>query len=311
MLPPYQGFRFIFSLVNGLIWFGIAYGVSSAISPRIEAAGRFHTESALIFGAVISFFACFFGLPDAYGGFLKQAHAGRFKKPKTEPSPNATGRLSRIIFLAGLRGLVSAFAGVLLIRFYIARWGMPERSTLCINLGIWAGFVSLVNNWSLTSPASLLDLKPPKNAPQAADLRYLLYRFGLPQGFGNGLITALVGWGSYPAEGSMNAQAVGIDALITALIIVLFMIFMAGTLAPVDTLLGRIEKPAGPALGWGKRLAWIAFSVVASGVLGYGLTLLMGRGGMDREIFSAWKFGITFVLACGFAMETGRRKLHE
>ena len=304
MKPPYLGFRLVFALVNALLWFGIAYGVTSGLSVQVEAAGRLHSQSVLIFAACVAFFVCFFGLPDAYGGFLKQAQAGRFELPLPPKSP-ASGRLSHIIRLAAMRGIASATVAVFVAFAWLERAGVPSRNTLCLDLGIMAAILAFGHNLHMTGPKFLSDLRRADSPASPPSARYWLLRFGLPQGFGNGLITGLLAWGAW--SGPKMPTEVALDAGMTTLVLAGLMSLLAGSLAPVDLMFGHVvsiqEKPHA---WWLRGLGGLGLSV-AAGMLG----LALGGIGLGAEpmAFVLWKLCLGAGVSGLVAMRAARWKL--
>lgn len=304
MKPPYHGFRLVFALVNAFIWFGIAYGVSSGLSLQVEAAGRLHSQSALVFAACVAFFVCFFGLPDAYGGFLKQAHAGRFVLPAPS-GPLGSGRLSNIIGLAAVRGVLSAMLGAFLVYAWIERFGLPSRNGLCLGLGGMAAFLAFVHNLHITGPRFLSDMRAADAPAPTPSGRYWLLRFGLPQGLGNGLITGLLAWGTW--TGPKMPLEIALDAGTTALVLAGLMLVLAGSLAPVDRMLGHVASIRKQSPAWRLRGLGVVGVGAAAGALGFGLGW-MGLGA-ERIIFALWKLGLGAGVSGAVAMRAARWKL--
>lgn len=282
---PYGGFRLVFGLANGALWFVIAGAVLSGITVGVEGAGRLSREAALwMFGAV-GFYACFFGLPGAIGGILSQAKSGRLALPPVETWGD--GALAHIHLVAALRGLGSAAIVAGVANWFLARQLLPSRAQLCLLLAISAAAVAVVNAASLAGPRTLGDLRrlPDRGAPPAPDRRYYLLRFALPQGLGNGAIAALAALGTHPPATQPLAPAALVGSTVAVcLVIGVFLLLTGGGLAKVDVTHGLVAPAfAPPPPSFARRLQLLAGLVAVGALLAYALAAASGPDGPSRS----------------------------
>lgn len=287
---PFHGFRVVFALVNGLLWFGLAYGILSGITTGVVAAGRF-TENALrVTAGAVGLLVGLFGLPGALGGFLDQARSGRLQLPP-EAGWGRRGQLDNVWAF----GLVAGVVNLLVAQGLAAAWlpgrPLPARGEACLQLALLAAGLAFVQSLFLSRRGALFDLLPPASPPRAADRDYLIRRFALPQGLGNGLITALVAWGTFaPAAGSERIApvAAALDSGITALVIGGFMLLGGGGLARVDRRFGRVAPHEGAPPSKLRRLALVLAAAAAVAAVAFALAALAGGLSLPvRIVFQA------------------------
>mgnify|MGYP000629707223 CR=1 FL=1 len=188
--------------VGAILWAALTYAILTGVSFGLVAAGRLTPQAAAktlrTTAGVVVFFVGFFGVPGALGALLSQARSGRFALPPVE----TRGRHSQLQHAwalgAGLGTLHALAIAALALGLGLDRDGTAGPSLLLSRAGVcavWAGCASacaFVQSLWIARPAALCDLSPPPEPPPTADTRYLLWRMALPQGVGNGVISALI-----------------------------------------------------------------------------------------------------------------------
>lgn len=296
---PFAGLRLVFALINGAIWFALVFAICSAMSIGVLAAGRLTAGAAVVFTGTVGFFVPFFGLSGAISGFLEQAQSGRFQLPEAENEkeangePRARGGLLASIWIHGTwLGLVIALVTAGLAQLYLQRAGVPARGSLCLALAGMAAVIAIVQSALLVRARNLGDLRLPAGTPTPPTTGYYVIRFGLPQSVGNGVITALGAYGTFPlTAGRLAPVDVAIDALSTALVIGFFMALSAGDLAGTDRRFGRIGTVDAAPPSRLARAGIVVLTALAAGLLGYALAIVAG-GGVPLPLMVAWKGAI-------------------
>ena len=285
---PFQAFRLVFGLANGALWFLLAGGILTAITAAMAASGRLTAMSATVTATAVAFFVCFFGMPGALGGFLGQARLGRIAlPPRDQWGRGALGPIHRIAFW---HGAISALLVAPAAFYYFADGGAPARGTLCLLVGGEAAALAFIHCALLAGSRALGDIHPGSRPPPAPTRQYYWRRFAIPQGAGNGLITALVAAGTYPPPGTpLDARALVLDATATAIIIGGFMLVTGGGLAGVDRTYGLVAGILGPPPSWRRRIQLLVAAVAVAAGAAFVLGLIAGARGLPLPAFIAWK----------------------
>lgn len=300
--PPFTGFRVIFAVINGMLWFALAGAVSLGASFSLVAADRLSPSALATGAATAAFFASFFGMPGALTGFLGLAAGRRFALPPEEEW--GEGRLANIWmhgFIYGLMFGPLAYGGAVLAGGH----GAIGRGTFCLVVAGAGAVAGAAQAFVIAGTAALGDLGLSRRNPPALSTRWLLVRAGVPQGLGNGAITALIALGSVPA----GAKAVNLplaalvgDAAGTGLVVALFMAFSAGGLAAADRRYGRVGpadvRPATPA----KKMleSFVASLVCAFAALVVGFAT--SGVGLPPAAYAGWKALVGGVVGAVMAM---------
>jgi hypothetical protein len=308
-LPPFGGFRLVFALVNGLIWFALAFGIATPVSFAMAASGHL-TARALIAGVgIVAFYSCFFGTPGGLTGFLGLAHDRRFALPPEERRGRG-GQLDAV-WLHGLaRGVALAVVAATLT-WYLGKGGVaPGRARFCLVLGAAATGAGFLQALALSSARYLGDLRLSATTAQPT-LGWLLLRVGVGQAAGNGAIAGLLAVATFPPTGApatrMSLAGAIPDAAGSALVIALFMLFTAGGLVGLDRRLGRVAAVAGPSHGRGYRLVVaVAVAFAAAGLAAVAAWLFDGLPG---TLFAVWKVLLGASVAGTLAVTAARWEL--
>lgn len=288
-LIPFVGLRLVFALINGVIWFTLVLGICSAISMGVVAAGRFTPGAVVVFVGTVTFFVPFFGLSGAVSGFLAQAASGRFQLPEPE-NKAGKGPLGSIWIHGTWIGLVLSLVAAGMSQHHLQTRNMPERGELCFVLAMMAALIAMIQSALLVRARNLGDLRAPEGPTPPATTGYYLTRFVVPQGLGNGLITALAAYGTFPSVADApDALAVAIDSMGTGLVIAFFMVLSAGDLAGTDRKFGRIGSVDTASPSRLARVGIVMLTAIASGILGYLLAAPGGAKGISMPVLVAWK----------------------
>lgn len=298
--PPWIGFRVVFALANAILWAALTYAILTGVSFGLVAAGRLTPQAAAktlrTTAGVVVFFVGFFGVPGALGALLSQARSGRFALPPVE----TRGRHSQLQHAwalgAGLGTLHALAIAALALGLGLDRDGTAGPSLLLSRAGVcaaWAGCAAacaFVQSLWIARPAALCDLNPPPEPPPTADTRYLLWRMALPQGVGNGVISALIAM----ATQSAGTQHVGtadlmIQAASTASIMALFMLTSAGGLAAADRDAGRVAAGTTRRPAWPLRAATLPISAAVAVGLAAIVGMAAGNPGLTGLQFALWQ----------------------
>ena len=294
-LIPFAGLRLVFALINGVIWFTLVFGICSAISMGVVAAGRLTAGAVVVFVGTVTFFVPFFGLSGAISGFLDQAQSGRFQLPEPEKdaggATRAHGGLLGSIWIHGTWiGLVLSLVAAGLSQLHLQTRDVPSRGELCLTLAGMAAVIAIVQSALLVRARNLGDLRAPEGPTPPVTTGYYVTRFMLPQGLGNGLITALVAYGTFPTVAAAPAALdVAIDSMSTGLVIAFFMVLSAGDLAATDRKFGRIGAVDATPPSRLARAGIVPLAAIASGILGYLIAIPAGAKGISLPIMVAWK----------------------
>ena len=313
---PFAGLRLVFALINGVIWFALVFAICSGISIGVVAAGRFTPGAVVVFAKTVGFFVPFFGLPGAISGFLDQAQSGRFLLPEPEKDANGetkprAGVLDSIWLHGAWVGLVIALVIAGLGHYYLLRRPeVPDRGTMCLALAGMAAAIAILQSALLVRARNLGDLRAPAAPPAPPTAGYYLIRFALPQGLGNGLITALAAQGTFPTlTGQPTAVAVAIASMGNALVIAFFMVLSAGDLAGTDRKFGRIGPVDAAPPSRLARAGIVVLTGLAAGILGYLLALPAGARGLSLPIVVAWQGALGGIVGGLLAARAARWQL--
>ena len=302
---PYSGFRFVFALVNGALWFGIAFVFTTPVASGMIGAGRTSSMALTSAAVTVAFLTSLFGVPGALGGFLEEAERGRFSlPPETKRGP---GTLGSVWLHAVTRAVIAAGATAVIVKWLANRYPLAAR--LHLFLAFVAAIIGALQALWLASPVTLGDLRGATTRGPTPSRAYFLARFAIPQAAGNGLATAMVAIAVFPKTGGMTAIDVATDAGGTVAIIYLMMIAFGGTLAKIDHRFGV----AGPLPGvtpppW---IARIALTLAAGGLgagLGFALALAWSDG-VPLAPFFVWKLALGSLSAGVGAWQAARWKL--
>jgi hypothetical protein len=312
---PFAGLRLVFALINGVLWFTLVFAICSGISIGVVAAGRFTRGAAVVFAKAVAFFVPFFGLSGAISGFLEQAQSGRFLLP--EPVNDANGEAEPregvldSIWLHGAGiGLVMALVVAAFGHYYLRGDGVPDRGAVCLALAGMAAGIATLQSALLVSKKTLRDLEAPAGTPAPPSRSYYLIRFALPQGVGNGLITALAAYGTFPTlAGPPTPVDVAIASMGNALVIAFFMVLSAGDLAGTDHRFGRIGTVDAAPPSRLARAGIVVLAGLAAGIAGYLLALPAGAKGLSLPIVVAWQGALGAVVGGLLAARAARWRL--
>jgi hypothetical protein len=303
--PPWAGFRVVFALVNGALWFALTWAILTGVSLGLVRAGHFTARTFMITALAVAFFVGFFGAPGAMGGLLDQARSGRFVLPSAKPR----GHFRPLA--AAWR--VGAAIGVLNVglAFILTQLGVPTLPSRASACQLWSGgaaLLAVLQSLWLARPAALIDLDPPSQPATAPTATYYVLRFALPQGLGNGVVSALMAAGLFSAaSGRMAAVDLAGDAVGTAGVIAFFMVFTAGGLARTDRLAGRVAALAVTPPPRIARWATIPLAALLAVGLAYGLGTL--ADGLTLPLFVAWKAFLGCAVAAPLAALAARWEL--
>lgn len=307
---PYMGFRVVFALVNAIIWFSLAFGITTGISFGVVQSGRLTSKVALVFACTVAFFVFFFGLSGGLPGFLDQARQGRIALP-SEDSHGPGGALASVWRVGFVRGAIASALVYGVSRVWADAPIPLSRGSLCLFLGGLAAVLAFVNALLASRPSSLGDLRPRKTPPSDPTNAYLMQRVGLPQAFGNGTISALVDVGTFPlGEAATRAPMnTAIDSLMTGLIIALFTVFTAGGLVGTERRLGHLKPLVGTRPSVPKRLL-LVFGVSALGA-GIAFVLASVADGLTLMMAVVWKVLLASGIAAFFGLLAARWEISE
>jgi hypothetical protein len=314
---PFAGLRLVFALINGLIWFALVFAICSGISFGVVHAGRFTRGAAVVLAKVVAFFVPFFGLSGAITGFLDQAQSGRFLLPEPENDANGDpkpppGVLDSIWLNGAGIGVAVGLVVTAFGHYYLRRPGVPDRGTVCLALAGMAAVIATLQSALLASTRTLRDREAPAETPAPPSRSYYLTRFALPQGLGNGFITALVAYGTFPAHaGPPTALDVAIASAGNALVIAFFMVLSAGDLAGTDRRFGRIGAVDSAPPSRLARAGIVALAGVVAGIVGYLVALPAGAKGISLPVVVAWQGAVGAVVGGGLAARAARWQLSK
>lgn len=256
---PYAGFRLVFTLINAALWLALAFGITSAVSIKMEAVARFDRSFFPAGAAAAAGLVGLYGGSGALAGFLDMARSGRIALPP-RATWGAASRLDAVWSRAAATGLImAAIAGA-------AAWASgiePARGRACWLVAVVASALAAMQAAYVSGPRSLADLARDDAKPCSSDARYIALRIALPQAAGNGIVTALVAAGSYsPAD--MIVPALASDAAATALVIGVFMLVSSASVAATDRGLGRVRPIEGRKPSIVARIGWLIVAAIIS-----------------------------------------------
>lgn len=314
-LIPFAGLRLVFALINGVIWFALVFAIGSGISVGVVAAGRFTRGAAVVLAKAVAFFVPFFGLSGAITGFLDQAQSGRFLLPEPDededgdPGP-PPGVLDSIWLHGAGIGVAVALVVTAFGHYYMRRPGVPDRGTVCLALAGMAAGIATLQSALLAGKRTLRDREAPAGTPAPPSRSYYLTRFALPQGLGNGLITALAAYGTFPAHaGPPTAIDVAIASAGNALVIAFFMVLSAGDLAATDRRFGRIGAVDAAPPSRLVRAGIVLLAGVVAGILAYLVALPAGAKGISLPVVVAWQGAVGAIVGGALAARAARWQL--
>jgi hypothetical protein len=235
------------------------------------------------------------------GGLIGPARSGRFKLPPE----SSWGTSSQVAWAWPLGALIGAANVAIGYGLTTLRTGeLPSRNKVCLLIAGGAAALAVLQSLFLSRTSGLGDLRAPTGDAPAPTDGYFLRRFAVPQGLGNGFITAVVAIGTFPPEGALPPLAVAIDSAGTASIIAFFMLVSGGGLANTDLAVGRIAAlPGKPPSKLLRALIIPALAIVA-GAVGYGAAAALG--GFSLPISIAWKGALGGVIAGVLAARAAR-----
>ena len=308
-LIPFAGLRLVFALINGVIWFALVLAICTAASLGVVAAGKLTAGAVVVFVGTVTFFVPYFGLSGAVSGFLEQARSGRFQLP--EPRNDARGGVLGSIWVHGTWvGLVISLLAAGLTQHHLQTRDVPSRGALCLVLATMAAVIAIVQSALLVRGRNLGDLRAPEGPTPPATTGYLVRRFVVPQGLGNGLITALIAYGTFPSVAAAPAALdVAIDSMSTGLLIAFFMVLSAGDLAGADRKSGRIGAVDAAPPSRLARAGIVVVTALVSGILGYVLVVPTGAKGISLPVLVMWKGLLGGVVGGYLAALAARRQL--
>jgi hypothetical protein len=318
-MPSFAVFRVFFALGNAVVWFFVVWALSSLVSTLMPAAGGHPAvippATGVAWAATAGFFMPFFGIPGALAGFLEQALERRFELPPAERW-GGSGQLARAWRIAFVRGLGSSVAFAVLAAACLATAGSVPQGRFCLILAAGAAALAGAHAYALASPTALGDLRRLGDPAPTAPRRYLLGRFFLPQGGGNGLINALIGFAIFPVADAgqpalMAAGEVASDSFGTALILSFFMVTTAGSLARVDGRLGYAGRYPGRVPSRARRAGLIVAVGIGAAAVTAGAMRLAGLTGVTLWPFVLWKTTVAFAVAGSLAACAARWALGE
>ncbi len=197
---PWLGFRFVFGVVNGALWFVIPFVMVYWLSSTIPLERLVQAKGLLV--TVPTFFVAMFGLPGCLPAAVQQAKSGIFRMPK-DPSPDGTRRgilgplwLCAPVLGAAYFGCSRLFAGAFTD-------GAVTPLALARQAGTIAALVSFVQASTVSGSLALLDLRP--NRRETFGWSRVAFRSGVPQGLANGFLMALF----VVAQGPSGVDPVG------------------------------------------------------------------------------------------------------
>jgi hypothetical protein len=293
---PWLGFRFVFGVVNGALWFVIpfvmVYWLSSTMPPDrlVQAKGLLVT--------VPTFFVAMFGLPGCLPAAVQQAKSGIFRMPK-DPYPDGTRRgilgplwLCAPVLGAAYFGCSRLFAGAF-------SDGTVTPFALARQAGTIAALVSFVQASTVSGSLSLLDLRP--NRRETFGWSQVAFRTGVPQGLANGVLMALF----VVAQGAPGTDAVwpfSRDLFLSCLGIGALVLLGGGGILGADLAVGRVVGVPGRVPSFFVRVGSVAMvAAVVTLPCAFLVALLGGAGPTTQWVANGMAGGTSAFLVATLA----------
>ena len=197
---PWFGFRVVFGVVNGALWFVIPFVMVFWLSGAMPPERLVQAKDLLV--TIPTFFVAVFGLPGCLPAAVQQAKSGIFRMP-TDPAPHGLRRgiLGPLWLCAPVLGAVYFGCSRLVAGAFSD--GTVTPLALARQAGTIASLVSFVQATTVSGSLALLDLRP--NRPETFGWSRVAFRTGVPQGLANGLLMTLFA----VAQGTSETAAVG------------------------------------------------------------------------------------------------------
>jgi hypothetical protein len=318
-VPGYKLFRLIFASITGLVWFLLFWGFGYLVAAQLPGEGPLSFWTAWRFFLVGFLPVLFFGGPATFIGFLQQHLVGVFTPPALDGgvSPPLFWRAQQPNnpWMLGFNRLFLLWLPSVLLALLFLRLFFPDEigrgSVALVLASLGAVLAGIVATCSSGKPfRHEIQLAPEQRAWQGSFFSYLFWRHGVPWGIGNGLISMIIPLAVFPRTpsgeyGVLPASAVGIDALVTGLLLCFFMAISAHPHAWVDTRLGVINAPdhaRSPARS--RRVFWFVSASLAIALGVIFLLKVLGVPEISIWWFVSWKGLISAVIAGASAMAT-------
>ena len=249
---PWLGFRFVFGVINGAIWFVIPFVMVFWLASTLPPERLVRVKPFLL--TAPTFFVAVFGLPGCLPAAIEQAKSGIFRMP-ADPAPGGARRgilgplwlfapLLGATYFCACRLFVGPLADASLTPFVIAR-----------NAAFVAAFVSFAQASTVSGSAALYDLRP--NETKLLGWYEIACRTGAPQGLANAFLVSLlvVAQGSTTTDGVLSFSR---DIFVSCLGIGGLALAGGGGILGADLAAGRVKGTKGRVPPRLARLASVA-----------------------------------------------------
>lgn len=306
--------------VTFLIWFLLYLGLGYLIVGKLPGVEPLPFGVAWVFYVVGFFPILFFGAPGMLIGFLDQyldgaftiKDDGRLIRPPLlwrahEPNNPWLLGINRLL----LFWLPAALLTWACLKFLLADGGI-QRGELALSLAVTGGLLASLVSIGSTGAPFIHELRctPAQHAWRGSLGSYLFYRHGLLWGIGNGALNAILAIPFFPKDqasstGLASPVMVGVDILLTSLILCFFMALSARPHARVDARLGVIAPPGMKGSpGTLARAGWFVFaSLLLSGIT-TALVQITAPDGITLPLFIVLKATLATLIAGAAAMMT-------
>ncbi len=314
-IPDYHRFRLIFTIIIGVVWFVLLFGLGSLIAMQIPGEPVLPFRLAWWFFLVGFFPVCVFAPAATFIGFFQQHLAGAFTLPPDVSAASRPVENSVNPWHLGLQRLALYWIPAALLATAILWLTFPDgigRVKMAFVLALLGAPLASVMALASSGAPFLREVQcsPQQRAWSDSFFSYLVWRHGIPWGVGNGLINAVLALATFPRTadggfGVMPAAAVSFDSFLTGVVLSGFMAISAHPHALVDSQIGVVNAP--PAARSPARSGRIAWFVGASFLLAVGVLVILkaiGAVGLPLWIFVAWKGLVSVAIAGAAAMAT-------
>ncbi len=314
-LPQFHQVRPIFITIVSVVWLILYWSFGAIVIAQLPGEGSLSVWTTWRFFVVGFLPVLFFGAPATLIGILQQHLAGAFVPPalNNPPAPPLLWQAQQTNnpWFLGFNRLLLFWLPAVLVALGFLLFFFPdgvERKTVPFVLaGLGAVLAGIVAATSSHRPfLHEIHVATEQRGWQGSFFSYLFWRHGLPWGVGNGVITAIIASAVFPLTpeggyGAIPASALGIDTVITGLMLCFFMAVSAHPHAWVDAKLGVIRAPAAassPArLG---RVAWFTGASLGFALLVVLVLKVLGIVDLSFPAMVAWK-GISATVIAGIA----------
>lgn len=318
-LPQFRQVRPIFITIISVVWLILYWSFGALVIAQLPGEGALSVWTAWRFFVVGFLPVLFFGAPATLIGILQQHLAGAFVPPALNAPPPPPllwqAQQANNPWFLGFNRLLLFWLPAVLVALGFLLFFFPdgvERKTVPLVLaGLGAVLAGIVATTSSHTPfLHEIHVTADQRGWRGSFFSYLFWRHGLPWGVGNGVITAIIASAVFPLTpeggyGAIPASTLGIDTVITGLMLCFFMAVSAHPHAWVDAKLGVIRAPASassPARPG--RVAWFTGASLGFGLLVVLVLKVLGIMDLSFPTMVAWKGISATVIASIAAMVT-------